>query len=288
MVNRLGQLFLGLVAILMANLSSPAVVSAAPPVIVLTAFGTSTPAASTYEYFEKQVKARFPGHEIRWAYTSHNVRAKLKKERNLNLKDLAQTLQELKTAGFTQVAVQSLHVVPGAEWDEVIRESQSLPGLKVALGGPLLTSPADRRQVIEDLEQSFPKDRKKTAVVLVGHGSPTPKGEAEYLAFADLLTSRFPQQNVFLGVIAGQPSREAALAKVKASDADTVVFVPLFFVAGEHISKDILGDAPESWKSELLKHKTYRIEGIRQGLGYRDGINNIYLDHLAQALKRLQ
>ena len=288
MANRLGYFFLGFATIIMAGLLSHAVAAADSPAIVLTAFGTSTPATSTYEYFEKQVKARFPGHEIRWAYTSHNVRAKLKKERNLNLKDLTQTLRELKAAGFTQVAVQSLHVVPGAEWDEVIRESQSVPGLKAALGSPLLTSPADRRQVLDDLEKSFPKDLKTTAVVLVGHGSPTPRGEAEYLAFADLLTSRFPQQNVFLGVIAGQPSREAALGKVKASGADTVVFIPLFFVAGEHINKDILGDEPESWKSELLKHKAYRIEGIRQGLGYRDGIVKIYLDRLAQALKSLQ
>jgi cobalamin biosynthesis Co2+ chelatase CbiK len=48
-----------------------------------------------------------------------------------------------------------------------------------------------------------------------------------------------------------------------------------------------LGDDPESWKSELLKQKAYRIEGVKKGLGYQDGIIDIYLDHLAQALKSL-
>jgi cobalamin biosynthesis Co2+ chelatase CbiK len=59
------------------------------------------------------------------------------------------------------------------------------------------------------------------------------------------------------------------------------------FVAGEHVAKDMLGDDPESWKSELLKQKAYRIQGIKEGLGYLDGITAIYLDHLAQALKSL-
>ena len=51
-----------------------------------------------------------------------------------------------------------------------------------------------------------------------------------------------------------------------------MVLMPFMFVAGEHVAKDMLGDDPESWKSELLKQKAYRIEGITKGLGYQDGI----------------
>ena len=61
--------------------------------------------------------------------------------------------------------------------------------------------------------------------------------------------------------------------------------MPFLFVAGEHVANDILGDNPESWKSELLQQKAYRIEGITEGLGYLDGVIAIYLDHLDQALK---
>ena len=66
-----------------------------------------------------------------------------------------------------------------------------------------------------------------------------------------------------------------------------MVFIPFLLVAGDHVQNDILGSGPESWKSELLKMGNYRIEGITKGLGYQDGIVNIYLDHLAQALKGL-
>jgi sirohydrochlorin cobaltochelatase len=149
----------------------------------------------------------------------------------------------------------------------------------------LLSSPADQERVLTALAPTFPKDLKHTAVVLVGHGSPSPEGTAAYLAFDRLLRSRYPHQNVFLGTVEGKPTREEALAAVKTSGATTVVLMPFLLVAGEHVANDILGDDPESWKSELLKQKPYHIEGITQGLGYQDGIVNIYLDHLAGALK---
>lgn len=74
---------------------------------------------------------------------------------------------------------------------------------------------------------------------------------------------------------------------VKKADVATVVLMPFMFVAGEHVAKDMLGNDPGSWKSELLKQKAYRIEGVRKGLGYQQGVIDIYLDHLAQALQTL-
>jgi sirohydrochlorin cobaltochelatase len=87
--------------------------------------------------------------------------------------------------------------------------------------------------------------------------------------------------------VAGKPAKEKAFEAVKQANPDTVILMPFMFLAGEHVAKDMLGDAPESWKSELLKQKAYRIEGITKGLGYQEGIIAIYLDHLAQALKSL-
>ena len=122
-------------------------------------------------------------------------------------------------------------------------------------------------------------------MVLMAHGSPSPEGTAAYLAFDRLLRSRY--QNVFLGTVEGKPTKEEAFEAVKKANPATVVLMPFMFVAGEHVAKDMLGDDPESWKSELLKQKAYRIEGITKGLGYQEGIVNIYLDHLAQAMKGL-
>ena len=283
---KLGWLFL---ALILSMISAPWALNAAStakPAIVLAAFGTSTEAFDTYHHFELQVKKRFPGQEIRWAFTSHKVRHKVAQEKGQKLNDLPTTLRELKAAGYTRVAVQSLHIVPGEEWEKkIVEESRKIPGLKVALGKPLLSSKQDQERVLKAVAHTFPQDLKNTAVVLVGHGSPHPRGEAEYLAFQELLRSRYPDQKVFLGVVEGKPSRQEALEAVKQSTASTVVLMPFLFVAGEHVAKDILGDEPESWKSELLRQKAYRIEGITKGLGYQQGIVDIYLDHLDRAME---
>jgi sirohydrochlorin cobaltochelatase len=281
-----GWLFL---LLLIMMISAPGALHAATPTkpaIVLAAFGTSAAAFDTYGHFEQKVRERFPGYEIRWAFTSQKVRHKLAQEQGRRLNDLPTTLRELKAAGFNRVAIQSLHIVPGEEWDKkIVQVSREIPGLKVALGKPLLSSPQDQERVLQTVAQTFPKDLKDTVVVLMAHGSPVPEGEKAYIAFDRLLRARYPK--VFLGTVAGKPAKEKAFEAVKQANPDTVILMPFMFLAGEHVAKDMLGDAPESWKSELLKQKAYRIEGITKGLGYQEGIIAIYLDHLAQALKSL-
>jgi sirohydrochlorin cobaltochelatase len=276
-------------AIILSILSAAGVLNAAAtakPAIVLAAFGTTTAAFDTYQHFEAQVKKRFPDHEIRWAFTSHKVRQKVAREKGQKLQDLGATLRELKAGGFTRVAIQSLHIVPGEEWDKkVVQVSREIPGLQVALGKPLLSSPEDQKRVLQVVSQTFPKDLQNTAVVLMAHGSLVPEGEKAYLAFDRLLRSHY--RNVFLGSVEGNPTRKEALEAVKKADVANVVLMPFMFVAGEHVAKDLLGDDPESWKSELLKQKAYNLEGVRKGLGYQQGIVNIYLDHLAQAMEAL-
>jgi sirohydrochlorin cobaltochelatase len=281
-----GWLFLLLLIMVISAPGALHAATTAKPAIVLAAFGTSAAAFDTYGHFEQKVRERFPGYEIRWAFTSQKVRHKLAQEKGRRLKDLPTTLTELTAAGFTRVAIQSLHIVPGEEWDKkIVQESQKVPGLKVALGEPLLSSPQDQERVLQTVAQTFPKDLKDTAVVLMAHGSPVPEGEKAYIAFDRLLRARYPK--VFLGTVAGKPAKEKAFEAVKQANPDTVILMPFMFLAGEHVAKDMLGDDAESWKSELLKQKAYRIEGITKGLGYQEGIIAIYLDHLAQALKSL-
>jgi sirohydrochlorin cobaltochelatase len=259
----------------------------AKPAIVLAAFGTTTKAFPTYQNIENQVRARFPGYEIRWAFTSKMVRHKVREEQHKELKGLPEVLQDLKAAGFTKIAVQSFHLAPGKEWQEVVKQSREVPGLTVALGKPLLSSKADEVGTIKALSQEFPADLKKTAVVLVGHGSPDPKARATYDSFAQLLRSRYPE-NVFFGLVEFEkPGKEEVLQEVKKSGVTSVVFIPFLLVAGDHVQHDILGSGPESWKSGLLKMGNYRVEGITKGLGYQKEIVNIYLEHLAQAMKGL-
>ena len=204
--RKFGWLFLLLLIIAISAPKALPAASTAKPAIVLAAFGTTTEAFETYNHFETKVRERFPDYEIRWAFTSHKVRHKVAKEKGKKLNDLATTLRELKAAGYSRVAIQSLHIVPGEEWDKkVVQISREIPGLKVALGKPLLSSTEDQERVLQTVAQTFPKDLKDTAVVLMAHGSPVPEGEKAYVAFDRLLRSRY--QNVFLGAVEA-PTRQ--------------------------------------------------------------------------------
>jgi sirohydrochlorin cobaltochelatase len=280
---RLLRLLGGTMMISLCCLSGMA--AAAPkPAIVLVAFGTSTKAFDTYKYFENKVRERFPDYEIRWAYTSRIVREKLKEEEQRELPDLARTLADLKAAGVTQVAVQSLHVVPGEEWEKKVKICQETPGLKISLGKPLLNSLEDRKRLLDALAKDFPADPKEHAVLLVGHGSPSPAGTREYLSLYTLMLSKLKGKNIFFGNIEHQPAIKNALGALKKSSAGKVTIIPLMFVAGDHFINDIMGDEEGSIKKELLAAKSYEIVAVDKGLGYNDGVIQIYLDHLAMAL----
>lgn len=257
------------------------------PVIVLTAFGTTTEAFATYDHFEKKVRERFPGYELRWAFTSHKVRHKVAKEQSRELKDLGTVLKELKAQGHSRVAIQSLHIVPGEEWEKkIVAVVREVPGLKAALGKPLLSSQQDMERALKAVAATFPPKDGKTVVLLMAHGSPVPPGEKAYVSFARLLHSRYP--HAFLASVEGKPEAKEAFAAVKKANPEKVVLMPFMFVAGDHVQNDLLGEEPDSWKNQLLKQKAYQIEGVTKGLGYNDGIVNIFLDHLAQALKEAE
>ncbi|MGP8050207.1 MAG: sirohydrochlorin cobaltochelatase [Desulfobaccales bacterium] len=279
-------------ALIVAMLGAPWTLNAAAapkPAIVLAAFGTTTNAFPTYQKIEDQVKERFPGYEIRWAFTSNMVRHKVLEEQHKELKSLPEVLQGLKAEGLTRVAIQSLLLAPGKEWEGVVRQSREVPGLTVAVGRPLLSGKADEVRVLAALSKEFPADLKKNAVVLVGHGSPDPQAQAAYDSFAQLLHSRYPGGNVFFGMVEFEkPGKEEVLQEIKQSGATSVKIIPFLLVAGDHVQHDILGAGPKSWKSDLLKMGNYQVEGVRQGLGEQKEIVNIYLEHLTEALQKFQ
>ena len=278
-------------ALILVAITAPLTLNAAPTpktAIILAAFGTTTNAFPTYDQIDKQVKERFPGYEVRWAFTSKKVRHKVLEEQHKKLKSLLEVLTDLKANGFTRVVIQSFLLAPGKEWEAVVKQSREVTGITVAVGKPLLSSKSDEMTVLNVLSKEFPSDLKKNAVVLVGHGSPDPKAQATNNSFAQLLHSRYPDGNVFFGLVEFEkPGKEEVLQEVRRSGATSVKIIPFLLVAGDHVQNDILGSGPESWKSELLKMGNYQINGVRQGLGEQTEIVNIYLEHLAQAMKSL-
>lgn len=248
--------------------------------IVLSAFGTLTAAQETYTFFEEKLSKRFFEEEIFWAYSSKTIIEKMQKE-NVCLKSTQQVLKTLKQQGFNSAVFQSLHIVPGIEFEE-LKATAGKARLNNSVGLPLLSSEIDCYRTIDALSGSIP-DPGECITVLAGHGTPHSKAGSMYLLFEDCVRKQYPE-NVYVSMVDGQPSWESALKKIKKSAVKKIKFIPLMFVAGEHIMSDVLGDHSSSWKNRL---EGYEIDGAGKGLGFNSKIIDIYSDHLQGAIAKL-
>src|SRR3990172_5285659 len=152
------------------------------PAIVIAAFGTTTEAEATYDFFEEQLKKELP-HEyknlkITWAFTSEIVRERANKkfkEAGIETRylSLMQVLSNLYNEGYRKVALQPLHVFPGQEYEEVkkVVKAFSHLNLRISLGGTLFHDWPEVFEVIDSMEPDFlPPDQGCT--VLITHGTP--------------------------------------------------------------------------------------------------------------------
>ena len=148
--------------------------------ILLVAFGTSEASAKvSFQHIEAKVKKAFPGVDVRWAYTSHIIRHKLAGQGDIILSP-AQALAKMMDEGYTHVAVQSLHTIPGEEYHELamtVNGFKAMPGGfdRLILGFPMLGAQDTVAKAVDAIFATLPKARKANdAVVLMGHGTHHP------------------------------------------------------------------------------------------------------------------
>lgn len=255
--------------------------------ILLVAFGSSIPEARVaFEHIEKKTREAFPEIPVRWAFTSHIIRKKMADE-GKNLDSVAQALSNMAEEGFTHVAVQSLHTIPGEEFHELkqtIRAFGHIPEgfQKILTGLPLMGDQKDMERVVSAIISTIPEQRKpEDAVVLMGHG--TPHGSnAFYTALMWQLQLQDP--NLFLGAVEGFPEISDILPILKARNIQKVWLMPFMSVAGDHARNDMAGPEEDSWKS-VLNHAGINCEVILRGTGEYDEFVDIWVDHIRDAMK---
>ncbi len=281
------------------------------PAIVLAAFGTTTKARVTYDFFDAQLREELPAKyrnlKIAWAFTSEIVRERanakfIKAGVEQRYLSLPQVLANLENEGYRKVAIQPLHIFPGQEFEEMERVIQAfrIIDLRIEYGGTLLHDWSWLFEAVGVLEKEFlaPSEGMN---VLVAHGSPKTfvGSNATYLGLDRYLSRKYA--NVVAGGVDGVLTREQALAAVKASPTKRARLIPFMYVAGDHIMNDIMGAEPDkngelSWALELKKagvrvdtvFTDYKGERCFKGLGFYKEINSRYIKQLEESLKRLE
>jgi sirohydrochlorin cobaltochelatase len=260
---------------------------AAKKAILMVAFGTSVPEAQkAFDQIDAQAKTTFPGMEIRWAYTSSIIRAKLAKQgKTLDSPEVA--LAKLMEERYTHVAILSLHTIPGIEFHDLTRNAhlfgQMAGGFeRVMVARPLLSSHEDMLKVAKALLKNLPADRKpQDAVLLMGHGSEHHPADAIYLAMNQVFQEL--DANVFVATVEGRPALDDVVPKLRERKLKKVYLLPLMAVAGDHARNDMAGDGPDSWKSVLTKDGL-TCEVVLKGTAEVPEIVEVWLDHLHVAL----
>ena len=248
--------------------------------ILLVTFGTSVPKAQkVFAGIDQAYKKAFPGVEIRWAYTAKFIRDKLAKK-GQKLDSPEQALAGLMSENYTQVAVQSLHVIAGAEYHDLVAvvhgfKSMS-PNFKPLIGYPLCATTGDLQKVVGVLMKTLPKERKRNeAVVFMGHGTHHPGG-VTYPALAYMLQMKDPL--VFMGTVEGYPSLDDVVRDLKAAKVKTAWLLPFMTVAGDHAMNDMAGDEPDSWKSVLGK-AGIKTKPVLKAITEEPAMVNIWIGH---------
>lgn len=257
--------------------------------ILLVTFGTSIPqAAKSFDIIQAAYEKAFPGVELRWAFTAKIIRDKLKKQgKVLDSPEVA--LAKLMAQGYNQIVVQSLHVICGAEWHDLLKKVHGFRsmerGFRVITGRPLLSTTDDLRNVAELLLANAPKARKNgEALVYMGHGTHHPGGVA-YPAMAYLLQKDDPL--AFMGTVEGYPTLDDVVAGLKAAKVKKAYLLPFMTVAGDHATNDMAGDEADSWKSILTKNSITAVP-VMKAITTSPAIVQVWVEHTKVALKHFK
>jgi sirohydrochlorin cobaltochelatase len=258
--------------------------------ILLVAFGTTVPEAQiSFDNIERSVKRTFPGIPVRWGYTSRTIIRKMG-EKGKQLATPEEALSSMMRENFTHVAVQSLHVMPGAEFHGLVRNVERFADMskglrKVLVGYPLMSNSEDVQRVAETFLRIIQPERRKTdAVVFMGHGTHHP-ANVYYAALNYHVQKLDP--NVFVGTVEGWPKIDGITADLKNNRIKTAYLMPFMTVAGDHARNDMAGPEKNSWKSILEKEGINCVVVLKGTAEFQEFVD-IWVDHLRAAFEHFR
>ncbi|WBF68351.1 sirohydrochlorin cobaltochelatase [Desulfovibrio subterraneus] len=257
--------------------------------ILLVVFGANSKQANdTLSLVDDRVRSAFPGVNVRWAFTSELIRDRLAEQR-VKTDSVRKALEKMGFEKYTHVAVQSLHIIPGAEYEDLLADGEQMRMQKrlqnVVVGSPLLHTDEDVQRAAEAMLCHLPALRQAgDAVVFMGHGT-WHSGDSRYEDLSRAVRSR--DEGVFIGTMDGSHTIEDILPALKAGAFRRVWLLPLLSVVGRHARKDMAGEGPDSWKSHI-EAAGFECLPVLVGVAEYPGFVDIWIRHLGEALRMLE
>lgn len=231
---------------------------------------------------ERDLAASCPDRTLFRAFTSGMIIRKLWQRDGIHIDTPLQALQKLAEQGYQDVAIQSLHIINGDEYEKIVREVQSLrPRFqRLTLGVPLLSGHGDYVQLMQALRQQMPPLAATERVVFMGHGA-SHHAFAAYACLDHMMAVQgFPAR---VGAVESYPEVDIVINELSRQGVTGVHLMPLMLVAGDHAINDMASDEDDSWKTR------FNAAGIPatpwlNGLGENPAVRAMFVAHLQQAL----
>ena len=263
--------------------------------IVVMSFGTTfkDTRAKTIDATVDAIKAAHPNTKVITAFTSHIIRDRIQQKEGITYPTPEEALAELKKDGYTRVALASLDVIPGMEYnyDAAVYNLYKDNFKKMTLGTSLMYWMGQENQtdqVIETLkavQSQFPKLGKEDGLLIMAHGTPDPSN-AYYSVIQDRIHT-LGMKNVFIYTVEGTPNLEQVIPQLKLHGIKHVTLMPFMMVAGDHANNDMAGNEPDSHKS-ILEKEGFKVDTYIHGLGENPNIRNLFVERANESWDALQ
>ena len=214
---------------------------------------------------EAALLKNMPGWRLSRAFTSARVRSILSK-RGKEIPDAAGAIAQARAEGAEHIALAALLISPGEEYEGVLAAAEGLP-----VASPLLAEEED----LDTLAAYYAGVQRAcgTPLLLMGHGHPT-NGNPAY----QRLRQRLPNE-VYLACLSGTDHLTALLPELLAQPARSITLEPLLMSVGGHTLRDMAGEEPGSWKSQLEK-AGFTVNCHLTGMGRLEVVQRIYMRKL--------
>ena len=263
--------------------------------IVVMTFGTTfkDTRAKTIDATVDAIKAAHPGVKVVTAYTSHIIIDRVKAKEGITYPTPEEALDQLKADGYTRVALASLDVIPGMEYqyDKGVFENYKKNFKKMTLGTSLMywqgqeNQADDVTETLKALSTQFPELGKEDALLIMAHG--TPQVSNAYYSVIQAKIDEMGYKNIFVYTVEGWPSLETVMPKLKKNGIKHVTLMPIMMVAGDHANNDMAGADPGSHKS-ILEAAGYKVDAYIHGIGENKAIQGLYVRRANDAWDALE
>ena len=238
------------------------------------------------------IQKALPGVKVVTAYTSHIIIDRVKAKEGIEIPTPEKALEQLKKEGYTRIALATLDVIPGMEYEykTAIYRLYRDKFKKMTFGTPLLywqgqeEQPDDIADFAKAFATQFPKLGKADAVLVMAHGTPHP-ANAYYSVVQDRF-NKLGKGHVQIYSVEGWPSLEDVIPKLKAEKIKNVTLMPMMMVAGDHANNDMAGDEDDSHKSILTK-EGFKVTPYIHGLGENAAVQKMFVNHALESWNAL-